>query len=1379
MNKNTIISLAALALTATAAGQAQAQTDGRHTPAPEWHGPTLLHDISGGNPAGDTRTLRTLSAKNATRTTTADAFKGRKFYGSLINSTDWASTSITQVPYGIYSFEIGDNIAPKAEMTGLSYNFISGAYTGGQFFGIYAMEVMGGLNGARYITLDTDNWTELRNVAHDATEHSYSLLASTMSYNYIDNTVYTMQYNDALSGLDWSKYTPEYDAIDKIATFRGKYNVLAMATTPDGEMYFINAYGDLYHVDKTNGRPALIAWTGVTPALYSQTMMYDNRTGLFLWAAVTGNANVLYAVDPETAATERIAAFKKSEQFTALYTTANEARDGAPAIVDGLQLAFNRDGSTDGTLSFTMPATTYAGGPLDKALLNVWLDGKNLRGVETAAGETVSIPVVLTEGNHYIAVNTKNDEGWSPLATVKQYAGHDTPLAPTGVDFTAADGTNTVSWTAPAGGVNGGYVDAQNLRYTVVRMPDSVVVATAYAQTSYSEPTPSALHSYSYRVQATADGKAGAWAESPKVTCGDAFTTPYSQGFDSQSDFEDYFTVIDNDGDSTTWKYQEWGNIARMDLLWDSKTAADDWLVTPAVSLEGGKNYRYTINLKTYSKGYPEPVQLLVGTDPKDVNSFTPIAPVDTIELYETYTDYAKTFNIASSGKYYLALRYLGDKSKNSSMLLVKRMSVDEVGATAAPAAVSALSVTAGADDAMQATVSFRTPTTTLGDAPLTALTRVNVYRNAEKTPVHTFEAPATDAPLSWTDTQVTRVGMNAYTVKAENAEGEGAAAADSAFVGCYAAPYLETFASRSAAGHYTVVMKGIDDANKDYYLWKYDENNQRMNIYAFNAQAGNTVSAWLITPLIRLDANSVYRLGYKKSFSVYTKTVGGDVYMGRETSVEGMTDLIGILEPNASYGMEDGENTAVTTEAGKYCFGFDIEATGQYDNIMADLDDISVTYVKSAFSPYAFGPFKVSPDAKGALRTTLSAKAPTADYQGTPLTDNLTVYVYRGNASLPVYTKTDVAPGTTFTWTDTDAQQGTNTYSIVAANSHGRSETSTASAYVGIDRPSQVASLAVKGNADNTSAVITWGAPAKGHNGGVVIADALTYRVMRYDATERTLTTVADDIHDRSYTVDHADLKHQEAVYYAVVAKNEAGIGDTIIAYTVLGPLYTLPYHESFADKQLQTTPWTISSQNTNVLNWGVSEPTGQAYNAATPQDGDGGCAYFYNGSYYQTYAGAGFISPKIALGGQKTALTFWVYNYPAKYDQLPYVLVYGRADDGEYEEIARYVVSTDDDTEEWKQYTVDLSRYSTSHYVNIGFYAYTAGYQECIYLDNIAIGDEATGISTPGTDASQTVRTEWYDMSGRRVAQPTHGVYLRKTVHADGTLTTDKILR
>ena len=288
MNKIKIVSASALlALSCQMAG-----AQGMESSQRLHKGLHALGEIPSSNSARP-KTARLLKAAASKTLSAASPFYGRTFYGSLINSTDWANSSITTVPYGIYSFQMNDEIDPKAQITDMVYNFESGAYAGGEFFGIYAMNVMGAMNGARYITIDTDNWKESKQVMYDASYGSYSLLSASMAYNYIDNTVYSLQYNDALSGLNWCKLNPTYFQMDKLATFRGQYNVLTMATTPDGEMYFINSYGDLYKINKKNGRPSLIAWTGVTPTLYSQSMMYDNRTGLFLWAALTDNGSEL------------------------------------------------------------------------------------------------------------------------------------------------------------------------------------------------------------------------------------------------------------------------------------------------------------------------------------------------------------------------------------------------------------------------------------------------------------------------------------------------------------------------------------------------------------------------------------------------------------------------------------------------------------------------------------------------------------------------------------------------------------------------------------------------------------------------------------------------------------------------------------------------------------------------------------------------------------------------------------------------------------------------------------------------------------------------------------------------------------------------------
>ena len=111
--------------------------------------------------------------------------------------------------------------------------------------------------------------------------------------------------------------------------------------------------------------------------------------------------------------------------------------------------------------------------------------------------------------------------------------------------YDADAGKNTVSWNAPAAGVNGGYLDKANIRYTVVRMPDSVTVADNYAQTVFTETTPEAMHNYSYRVYATNNGKRGEYAESERIICGDAFTAPYSQSFADASVLGEFFTVVD------------------------------------------------------------------------------------------------------------------------------------------------------------------------------------------------------------------------------------------------------------------------------------------------------------------------------------------------------------------------------------------------------------------------------------------------------------------------------------------------------------------------------------------------------------------------------------------------------------------------------------------------------------------------------------------------------------------------------------------------------------------------------------------------------------------------------------------------------------------
>lgn len=1378
MNKKVFLVIAAVAVMLVWSAAASAQTREQLPDAGRRPGPSALKAVpSDGRPAGKLSGQLKPSASMAA--SAESSFYGRTFYGALINSTEWADVSITQVPYGIYSFDTGGSPVMASHITDMGYGFTAGTYGRGTFVGVVPMSVMGALNGARYISIDTETWTEKKNVAHGTDKKSYSLLPSVMAYNTVDNTFYSLQYNDDLSGLDWCVYNPEYDEFDKIAAFRGRYNVVALAAMPDGGMYFINSYGDLYKIDRRTARPTFVGMTGITPVLYSQSMVFDGRTGMLLWAAQTAAGSQLYAVNPVTAEARWVLNFKNSEQFTAIWPEDAAAPDGAPAQAENLRLAYDADGGLQGTISFTVPSKTFGGQTLGGATLNVWLDGENIRSGKAVPGSAVQIPLTLTEGNHYVAVYLNNDAGYSPLSCVCQYAGYDVPVKVTSLTFTHDDkeSRNNVSWTAPAGGVNGGYVDFANLTYTVVRMPDSVTVAKDIRQTTFTEAVPEDMRNYYYRVYAVNNGKMSGCAESNKIICGNAFTAPYSQSFADPAVFPEFFTVIDANGDGNTWRAGFSGDV-RIDIT-DNNPEGDDWLLTPVLALEKDMTYRYTVNMKTFTNGYPEDFEVYVGTDPADLSAFRLVAKEEDFQLYETFGDYSADFVISETGKYFVALRYISKKEKNGSMMMLKNVKVTRIGSSKAPAAVSGLAVTPDADDGMAATVSFTTPGKNIEGSRITQISKVSVYRNGSSEPVHVFESPAVGTGLSWTDNGVSKVGVNTYTVVAENEHGEGEAVSDSAFVGIYAAPYLETFDTRAASELYKATMTGLDPVENPFYGWKYDENNKKMTCYAYLTDDEAKLELWLYTPMFRLDANSVYELGYKAKIDLTADNVTNKVYMGTAQEPEAQGVYVADMPSKTNYQLADVRHQVVTTEGGKFCFGFNTLAQGQYAYPNADLDDVSLTYLKPAASPYMFTGYEAAASPDGGLTADMRFNAPAVNYHGERLTENLKVEIFRGQSPTPVFSREDVVPGTEITWTDTQAQHGNNVYMLVASNSYGRSEVLTDTLFVGRDVPTVVSDYKVRGSADNQDAVITWEAPAQGVNGGVIVPSEISYNVYKYNPDENLLTPIEKNVKGTSYTVENEPSDGQELLYYAVSAVTAEGESQATAASVVLGRLYTLPFKESFAGRELSTEPWQLVDCVPPYITWDLTNPTGDGYNNATPQDGDGGVAYMFNGSMYESVAGAGFVSPKFTVGGEDAVLRFWVYNIATAYpDNKPYVTVMLRADDGMYEEEATFVVGSD--TEDgWKQYEIPLGRYKVSSHVSIAFYGVTAGGNDVIYLDNIVIEKGyPTSIDGVKADGRTVSGVKYYDTMGREVGSPQKGVTIRTVRHTDGSSETTKVV-
>ena len=1289
----------------------------------------------------------------------ASRFSGRTVYGAMVNSDLWANMSITEVPYGIYSFTMGSSEAPVVHISDMIYNFMSGAWGRDRHYGIVPLTIIGAINGARYITIDTRDWREAKNVMWDTEHGTYSLIASAMAYDPTSDDFYAFQYKEDLTGLNWVRLNQETDQMEQVAQYRGSTAVLTLAATPDGQMYYIDAVGDLYTVNKQNGRTSLVGNTGVTPSNYNQSMVYDGKTGTFLWAAQGSEGSVLYSVDPATAETQRVMRFSHNEQFVSLYITDTEAPAAAPAAVGRPQLRLDGNGALTGNITFTTPSRTYGGETLSGSLnLNVWLDGENLKGEDVQTGTSVSVPVSVAEGNHYIAITTDNEAGFSPLRYIYQYVGYDTPQAVSAVVFEEADGQNTVTWQAPTAGVNGGYIDAAALTYDIVRMPDSVLVATGVSATTYTEATPSAMHSYSYRVVADNHGHKSRYTESNRILCGSAFTVPYQQLFADPTTLSDYFTVVDNDGDGNTWR-QGYTNEVRLDYI-KNGVDADDWLISPAISMEKGMKYRFAMNMKIFTQNYPEDFEVLIGTNPADLSTFRVVKREEGFtRIASEFADYTTDFFVDETAEYYMAVRYCSKNDSKGSLLMINSFAVTTVGNSGAPAQPADFTITPDADDELKATVTMKAPTLSLMDDAVSSLSRIELFRDGGEQPIHTFDAPQPGEALSFTDEQVPSVGLHTYTAVAYNAEGTGEPVTAEQFIGVYTAPYLEDFQNRKYAELWTSEYSYDDDAN-NWWGWRWQDNDNTygrfMNLYYY-LQSDTPTTIWLFSPKFRLDADAVYTVSYDAvmNYSNYPDMTY-EMFQGAAPSSSAMTTLVGAM-PSTGYYLENQQLLLVNDEAGSYYLGFKAYGAKTMDYFSANIDNFSLTYRTSAHAPYQMTGFKAVADPTAELKATLTFNAPTTDYRQQALAADqpLIVKIYRGqNATMPAQTLT-AKPGEAIEWTDDQALHGLNYYTVTCENEYGRGEVINDTLFVGRDIPAVVESFAVRGSADNKDAVITWKAPSAGVNGGVVLAAETTYNVYAYDIDNDALTLIAEGVSANTYTVERDELPQQDMFYYAVSAVNSEGEGQASAASIVLGKLYELPFRESFAGAAVTTALWQAVPMIQGATSCGLDNPSGSYNQCSSAQDNDGGCAYFYNGYQYEVQAGALLVSPKVKLASEKgNELHFWAYHFKENYSANAFVQVAVSADDSQFAFVSNATFEVGGTAEEgWKEHVVSLDRYRFDNFVSVALLGITSGYQDVIYVDNISIENPSVaGIVEVGTD-SRTALKPAYDLQGRRV--------------------------
>ena len=1263
----------------------------------------------------------------------ADQFQGLTMYVNLTNSNEWAEYGIGSVPYGIYSYTIGGNGGFQALATDLRYNFMASAMGRDQLVGARPMELFGSLNGVEYNGLSRDDFHELWAQIYDQVD--YSFIPSVMAYDVTSDVIYSIQYNSDLTGLNLAKWNPIVRMFETIAPWPNNFQPLTLGFTPNGEMYCVGSDGEFYTLDKNDGTARQLFTLDAAPTMYVQGMGYEPHSACFVWMAVTQQGSGIYAINPYDGSMSLIEELTNNEQAPTVFFKDNQAPDMAPAAIS--DLAFTFDGaSTSGNITFTVPTTTYSGSPLSGDVkMSLWLDGELIADyVSVAAGSQQTFNQEVSNDNHYVYVLLENEAGFSPVNCLYTYAGYDTPLPVTNVNFTVENGVSHLTWDAPAAGVNGGYLE--NVTYNVVRMPGSVMVAEGLTACEFSETLPTKMERYYYIVTPfNADGKRGEDAMSNSVLTGNAFGVPYFDDF-SDVTLRDLWTIVNANNDQSdygsvyTWQFNDysscWGIYTGPYNMGADVDGADDYLISPGINIEQGISYALIVNMRNTFANYKERASLLIGTDPTDISTFKVLAEDDAYDVGGTTTPWEADFQVEQAGTYYFAVRAYSLKEDNASGIFVYSMAVNQLGRNEAPAEVTNLTITPDADGEMIADVTFTVPTTQLDGAPLTSSTlTANIYRDGAEAAVAQIPVEAGQNAL-WTDNTVEGVAVHTYTVAISNEAGEGKRVSAEAFIGVYTAPYTNAFDTEADTRDFiTVNDSSIYSGNEYRWIWSNYNQNLALGGYGYFVQHP-VEKIWLYMPAIKLEKDMVYNYAFNWTYSSYNQTCPGYAGIGMAADSTAQTIYPDQL-PFTNYGEKVLiENEVIASETGKYYPSILMAADVASSYISPSIDDISITLVGSAFAPYSVENLSVENDKTGLLKVSFAFNAPSVDYAQRPLEGPLTVYIYRSGSAIPLMTFNDVEPGQALEWIDEQPLRGNNSYIIVAENEHGRGKVSEATVFAGVDVPMAVENFWIRGNEDNQKAVLTWDAPSEvGVNGGVVDG-SLEYTVVEYfpnGTTPEEQMVIIGTTTETTFTVDREPTDEMEMHYYAVIPSTSAGIGQAVIDDIVLGKLKDVPFTESFADGVLSATGWVADA---DVANYGTTWNILTDNEEMTSQDGDNGYALCYNGNYYSSYHWSDLVLPKVKVEpGKQYTLKFWVYmGYTSSAAVMPTLVVSQSIDDNPYEELM--TINVTEGNGEWQLFEVPMTGTEMANFAKVSFRGYMSMMSERIWLDNISITSE-----------------------------------------------------
>lgn len=236
---------------------------------------------------------------------------------------------------------------------------------------------------------------------------------------------------------------------------------------------------------------------------------------------------------------------------------------------------------------------------------------------------------------------------------------------------------------------------------------------------------------------------------------------PYTADLTDPEVFADY-AVIDANFDNSTWKYIWLFNVVGYSF---SKTHdADDWLITPELKFEKGKNYRMTVTAASRGVEYPEKFEVVMGhgTD-LDTYKKKVMAPV-TVNMNvkdPTVLIQSEPFSVDETAAWNLGIHAIS--LINMSDLLIYKVEVEELDLSA-PRSVTALDALPDDKGQLKVTIKYNAPTQNYGGEQISTVSKIETYRGDVLVDTHENVKAGQQVYFEDSDQGIIE-GLNQYTV--------------------------------------------------------------------------------------------------------------------------------------------------------------------------------------------------------------------------------------------------------------------------------------------------------------------------------------------------------------------------------------------------------------------------------------------------------------------------------------------------------------------------------------------------------------------------------------------------------------------------------------